>query len=385
MNLDTYKPPPEEVTKATAMMTDEERASSAERVRTRREKALETALTKVCEKYPAFSERIKSSLETPQIGEHHNEGPKMDSHLSLILANLESVKDGNFHDAIAKDENLKETMRRIVVVQEGENPNHDSVNPALVEYTFFHDISKPDCLTLKLEGEKKGVEITWEQWKEVERTGQPYRFEGKAIKSISYFHASEGAGGQHGNKAAELLKGSGIPPEILIAISKHEVAYQFSKINAATYEEHFVKPKFTVEQQDFILTASYIDTMASLLPDGKADLGNFVNLLHSKNNYLLIKEFVDKGVIFRENELISLKKQDKILTREDVEVIVPKQEKYNIAVLAEKLITLVAGGQITVDEREQILSIVSSNPKDLGKQFASRMRLIKPLLESARE
>src|SRR3989344_454589 len=319
------------------------------------------------------------------MGEHHNEGPKMDSHLSLILANLESIKNGTFHDAIAEDESLKETMRRIVVVPGRENPNHDSVNPALVEYTFFHDISKPDCLTLKVESEKQGIEITWEQWKEIERMGQPYQFEGRVIKSISYFHPSEGADGQHGNKAAEMLEGSGIPPEILIAIRKHEVAYQFSRINAATYEEHFVKPKFTAEQQDLILVASYIDAMASLLPDGKPDLGNFVNLLHSRNNYLLIKEFLDKGILFRENELAALKKQDRNLTRQDFEAIVPKPEKYSVAILAKKLAPLVVGGQITEREKAQILSIISSNPRDLGKQFGPKMRIIKPLLEDSRE
>jgi hypothetical protein len=29
----------------------------------------------------------------------------------------------------------------------------------LIEYIFLHDIAKPDCLTLKVEGEKNGIEI----------------------------------------------------------------------------------------------------------------------------------------------------------------------------------------------------------------------------------
>ncbi|OHA20566.1 MAG: hypothetical protein A2849_03080 [Candidatus Taylorbacteria bacterium RIFCSPHIGHO2_01_FULL_51_15] len=66
MNPETYKPSPEEVAKAEDMMTGEEKSASAERERTWREKALETALADVCEKYPAFSEKIKSSLETPR-------------------------------------------------------------------------------------------------------------------------------------------------------------------------------------------------------------------------------------------------------------------------------------------------------------------------------
>lgn len=182
-----------------------------------------------------------------------------------------------------------------------------------------------------------------------------------------------------------MLKDQGVPPEILIAISKHEVAYQFVKINAATYEEHFIVPGFTEDQQKFILAASYIDTMASLLPNGKADVGNFLNLINSRNNYLLIKKCLDQGMKFRENELMALKKQDKVLTREDVEKKSLKEEKYNLSVLGEKLDTIVKAGHITFEEKDAILSIISTQPNELGRRFGPKMRFIKPLLEQSEE
>lgn len=220
-------------------------------------------LLEVCKKYPEFSEKIVRSLETPQLGEHHNEGPTMKSHLSLILMTLEEIKDGKFPESI-QDANLKEIIQNITVKRDEDNPKKNIINPELIDYTFFHDIAKPDCLTLKIEEEKGGIEITNDQWKEIEKKGRPYRYNDKLITSISYFHSSEGSSGRHGNKAAEMLKDKGVAPEIIIAIKKHETAYQFSKINAATYEEHFTKSGFSENQQKFILVTSYIDTMATL-------------------------------------------------------------------------------------------------------------------------
>lgn len=384
MPFEQYTPSDAEIKKAEEMMTTEYEAMREGREKEWQKKYFDTALSEVCERHPKLSEKIKRSLETPQLGEHHNEGPKMDSHLTLILATLESIKEGQFHESL-KGIGLEEMMKSVTVIQTKDNSEKSIVNPVLVDYTFLHDISKPDCLTLKIDGEKKGIEITWEQWKEIENAGTPYQLVGKPIISISYFHSSEGSVGQHGNKAAEMLKDKGIPSEIIIAISKHEVAYQFSKINAATYEEHFVKPGFSEDQQKFILVASYIDTMASLGLNGKSDLGNFTNLVKSRNNFLLIKQYVDKGILFRENELVALKKQDKILTAEDVEKIIPQEKKYNLLAFGEKLDGLVASGQISTGEKGQILAVVSSEPNELGKKFGSKMRLIKPLLEESKE
>ena len=47
------------------------------------------------------------------------------------------------------------------------------MSDVLVDYAMLHDISKPDSLTLKVEGEKKGIEIAWEQWQNIKAAGEP--------------------------------------------------------------------------------------------------------------------------------------------------------------------------------------------------------------------
>ncbi len=120
---------------------------------------------------------------------------------------------------------------------------------------------------------------------------------------------------------AKLLEQSNVPKHLLAAIRKHEVAYQFSKINALTYEEHFAKSDISSEEQELAIAASYADTMASLRSDGTPDLTNFLFLVRSRKNYLLVRSFLDAGAEFRENDLRALMKQDKVLTQDDIEHI----------------------------------------------------------------
>ncbi len=230
----------------------------------------EVEFERICEKYPELADGIKRSLEAPQLGSHHNEGPRMESHLRLMLQTVEDIKQGKFHESVAGNVSLQEALQRV------------ALNPEIIDYVFLHDIAKPDSLSLKIEGEKKPVEITWDQWKEVEINGEPYQFQGKPIRSISYYHISEGWNGPHGHKAAKFLKNKGVPKDILNAIENHEVAYQFTKVNPATYKKFFLDPGFSHDQQDFILAGSYIDNMSALTLDGKPDLQNFMNLVDSR-------------------------------------------------------------------------------------------------------
>lgn len=369
-------------------MSEEEQGLTKGREKEWDKKVFDVAYGKVCERYPELKEKIAISLETPQIGKdkgsHHNEGPKMEAHLSLILKTVMDVRDGHFHESL-QSQDLRDIISSVIIRKDEGVNEQSAINPAIVDYTFFHDIAKPDSLTLKFKDEKKGVEITWEQWQEIEKNGEPYTFEGKEINSTSYFHQSEGPTGQHGNKGVEMLKDAGVPPEILIAIGKHEVAYQFAKINTAIYEEHFVKPGFSEDQQKFILAGSYVDTMASLSPDGTPDMGNYANLVKSRENYLLIKKYIDTGAAFRENDLKALKGKDMVLTAEDIEKIIQREKKYNLSVLGGLLDELVSGGQISADEKEGILSVVTSTPNELGKKFGPKMKILKPLLEKAVE
>jgi len=286
----------------------------------RREENFRREMAGVCEKYPQLSEKIKRSLETPQLGEYHNEGQRMDSHLSLMLVSLERLIQGNVHEMLVGETELVKIMQGVATAHDEKEPERITIAPACVEYVFFHDIAKPDCLSLKFEDEKKGFDISWQQWKTIESGGEPYRWKGKPIKSISFYHASEGPYGQHGNKGAQALKGKGISRDILTAIHNHEVVFQqFDRISAANYEKHFVEPGFTEDLRNFIFTGSYIDLVSSIRPDGKPNLDRFVNLVRSRNNFLLIQEYMKKGSVFPGNSLVNLKKRNDILTRDDIE------------------------------------------------------------------
>lgn len=111
-------------------------------------------------------------------------------------------------------------------------------------YTFLHDISKADCLLLKYtDGQKK--EVTWEEWqsglppeaKTDPRAMKEY-CDRQNIESISCYHKDA----KHGESGAEKLKPLqeklAVPPKLLTAIEKHEVAYQFSKVDTKAYEKH---------------------------------------------------------------------------------------------------------------------------------------------------
>ena len=274
-------------------------------------------LDEVCERYPGLSEKIKLSLETPQLGKYHNEGPQMDSHLKLILKNLEKVTKGIFYKEVSND--LKEVFQSMVSNEERKN----DINPDFIDYTFLHDISKPDCLSLKIEGEKKRVEISWEEWKNgADKSSQTYN--GKKIETISYFHQSEGSMGQHGNKAASFLRNFGVPDIIIKAIAKHEVAYQFSKINPKVYKKHFIDSGFSLEEQNFILLASYLDSSSSLDQNHKPNLKSFENLVASKRNFELIQSLLKTNDLSERDLAKLMKYQREFHSLEDIETFLKR-------------------------------------------------------------
>lgn len=294
-------------------MNAEERAATTERETSVRRERFLAALESVTEKYPDLEKGIRRSLETPQLGAHHNEGPTMEAHIERIVEALYAIRDGQFPKEIDSE------TRDIIYGLVSEGVEGKEVNPTLIDYAFLHDISKPDCLILKIEG--KSVEVTWGQWQKIAEEGRPYRFRGGEISSIGYYHSSEGELGTHGKKGANFLKDRGVPRESLAAIGMHEIAYQFQSRAAKNFRKHFADAGFTDREAAFILTASYIDTVASLGPDGKPDLRNFLNLIAARKNYLLVKEYLDRGVIFKEDSLGEFLKANRDLARAEIEAI----------------------------------------------------------------
>ncbi len=279
------------------------------------------ALEFVCERYPDLKERIVRSLKTPQLSNFHTEGPTMESHLRLIMETLNDMAEGRFHDTLVDEPEAMEFLRRSVTVKDPADPERETLNPDMLTYAFTHDIAKPDTLLVKCEGQKWGVEMTLEDWQTSVAHGEYDTLEGKRVTSISYYHPSKKSEGQHGNMGAEILATSSIPQYLLSAIRKHEVAHQFSKTNALTYEEHFIKTGLSSNEQDLALAASYADTASSLTENGAPDLSNFLNLIRSRKNYLLIRSAMEEGVQFHDNDLRALMKQDRVISREDIERI----------------------------------------------------------------
>jgi len=337
----------------------------------RKERTFDEAFESVVERYPHLAEQIEKSFATPQLGKYHNEGPQMRSHLELILKTLHDVANGRFHEKLPTY--LQEKFQRLAVTEGGKSLNQD-----LIDYTFFHDLAKPDCLTLKCEGDKQSTDITWEQWqKDADTTGK--MFQGRPIVSISYFHRSEGAMGQHGNKAANMLKEEDISPVIVNAIKEHEVAYQFSKINPKTYKKHFVDTGFSPHEQDFVLLASYIDSMGSLDQNSKPFMDNYYYLIASRNNFTLIERYKKE----HENELSERDIATLITSIEDVATVF-KTEKYDLAKVETLLEGEVSEGHLTSEDVANVLHLLDVNPRRLGATLRKKMKFVTPHLKASK-
>ncbi len=338
--------------------------------------SFEQALRSVCERYPQLAERIERSFETPQRGRYHNEGPKMDAHLKLVLNALHDVARDRFHDSVPV--NMRERFRALV-----SNNENKVIDSKFIDYVFLHDIAKPDCLTLKFEGEYRGREITWDEWQQY-GSDDAKTFKRRAIVSISYYHMSKGPAGQHGNKGADLLQRENVPEEIVNAVRKHEVAYQFAKVNPKTYKKHFVDTGFSERQQDFMLLASYIDMMGSLNEGGQPSTENFTYLIQSRHNLTLIEQFLrENAKKYTEQDRALLMKCDKPFQTVDDVGKVFKTVEHDYERLKSLLGEEVDIGHLTQEDVERVLSIVSANPQRLGALMKKKMRFIAPALKQS--
>lgn len=333
--------------------------------------------------------QIEESFRVPQYGPYHNEGMFMDSHLELILQTLEKLKRGEFPEEIPAS--IRSTLQSVAI----------QFSDVLERYTFLHDISKKDCLTVKYNnGPSK--EFTWEEWQAQftdETKNDPVALrafcEAQGIKTISYYHSGEG--GQHGitgRKALESLGYTGVPAPVLTAIEKHEVAYQFTGINPDTYKKHL--GGLSPEERDLALTASYLDTSASLTQNKRPDYSNFVALVHSRHNFEIItaaETALTKDMNLDQQKVAKafadLRKSKERLA-DSAEDIIRGLEKrckptqYDPDKLREKLAPLIAASTITEAEADEIAaSVLAGRASDIGKRFGKKMKEIGPVLKAS--
>lgn len=331
----------------------------------------ETHLLNMITKYPQLESLLIRQLDVPQIGEYHNEGDTMYSHLLLIFKTLEDLLMGKFHSSVSNPA-LRQILSKLV-------DDNVSVNSDLIEYMFLHDLSKMDSLILTIEGEEQKHEISAEQWLQIS-SQKPFIFNDKSVESIGYFHRSQGREGMHGYRAVKLLESLnlGISQEILSAIDKHEVAYQFGKISARSYINHIVDAGFDSRQQDFILVASYIDTMGSLRSDLEPDLTNFLNLYFSRLNFETISRFQKLHPEVAENKINRFYNSDKVVHFEDLSVLLPKV--YSPSQLTQLQILLEDCSKFSDAEINQIIEQVRVDESGLGRLLGKKMKFVRPIL-----
>lgn len=246
------------------------------------------------EQLEALRGEIEASFSVPQVGEYHNEGGFMDSHLKLIFDTLEEVKNGRFPEQLLSDAH---TGTRELLTRAFEKHKDQ-----LDQYVFLHDISKKDCLTLKYTDGRPDEEITWTEWQtRLEQTNPGLRAqkgdesalmtfcEESGIESIGYFHASEGGAGKHGTVGGDRLVELHLDNEDLkTAIQMHEIAFVFNTPQADVYREHF--GSLPPDAQDFAILATYVDTLASIRKDGKPDLEQFIALVESRKKEKILRD-----------------------------------------------------------------------------------------------
>lgn len=340
-------------------------------------------------------ENIERSFAVPQVGEYHNEGGFMDSHLDLIIQNIEAVARQTFPSEVTP------TIREILI--RAVRRDVESVK----KYVFLHDISKADCMTLKRGDEEQAV--TWNEWQYLlmdspngrkaladDEQGLRDFCAEQGITGISYFQKTESGARKHGEMGAGELRAAGIEADaaMLAAIEAHEVAYQFEAINVRTYEDHF--KDLSSDARDFALLGSYVDTMASLRPDGKPDLANFLALAGSREKFDALRTLearladakLDKQKFQR--AWAALRNSVDPLTDETLDEAEAKLRAdckiagYDIEKLRAAVEPLVSNGTLTADERDRLLVMAETDPQGIGRQFAPKMRLLGPTLNASK-
>jgi hypothetical protein len=336
-------------------------------------------------------ENIKRSFSVPQFGDYHNEGSFMDSHLDLILEQIEKVGNCEFSEELSAF--TREALKRAV----------DRDPMSVRRYVFLHDIAKADCLTVKFGEEAKPV--TWDEWQKLlswsengrkAQTGDEDALkafcEEQGITSISYFQETKDVSRKHGEIGANALRTiSGMDEVMLGAIAEHEVAYSFEEIKVKTYEDHFgVMPH---ETRDFVLLASFVDTMASLRNDGKPDLTSFLALAgsHEKYDALVVLEQKLEGGSFDKQKFerawATLRRSADPVTLEmigEIEARLRKECKvtgYDVERLRQLSEALVANETLTIQEQDRLLEIAQNEPQAIGRTFGAKMRFLSPILK----
>lgn len=249
---------------------------------------------------------IRESLETPQLGPYHNEGPEMAAHLGLIMETVDAIISGqfDFHALglpLDLEHIVKERITRVL------KANAEQMKT----YAYLHDLAKLKCMNIE-DAEGNQRVFTMEEWRElVSQNGGDKEQARSVLTSQGFTKIGYRIGGElakklgvedkdHGDEAEKLLLELGEKdPEvkqlidglglILKGIANHELHFQvFNNAKSAkSFEKSFVK-NFNEDEIDFIYAACFIDIAGSLNDQGRSDFQGFRNMVVARESHGLI-------------------------------------------------------------------------------------------------
>lgn len=370
------------------MSTHEPRAARVQRLRAKAEALFPGAA------HAALRAQIERSFLVPQWGDYHHEGMFMDSHLAVILDQTTAIAECRFPAVVSAS--ARAAMARAI----------ERDRTAVERYVFLHDIAKADCLTVRF-GDGADRAVRWTEWVafleespdgraalEGDEAALRRVCEARGIRSIAYYQDLPGDRRRHGEVGAAWLRKAGIEDEtMLAAIAAHEVAYQFARIQPATYGTYF--GTHSEAARDFALLASFVDTMASLRGDGRADLTNFAFLQSSRETYEVLRDLearlagapLDRARLAR--ALAALRNDGQALSADALGALEARLRAecglpvYDLDALATSTRTMVEQGVLSPEERERVLDLAGTDPGAIGRTFGRRMTALRPLLDAA--
>lgn len=94
---------------------------------------------------------IRQSLETPQYGPYHNEGPTLAAHIGKILETVNQIHQTKFDfRSLGLPPGQEGSISRLVTQTVQEN------NANMQLYAYLHDLKKPDCMNIEIQYEEDG-------------------------------------------------------------------------------------------------------------------------------------------------------------------------------------------------------------------------------------
>lgn len=350
-------------------------------------------------KLGSLREQVGKSFSVPQFGQHHNEGIFMDTHLQLMFQGMQEIELGNFPEDIP--ESIRQILQRTIA------GNQDSLR----KYIFLHDIAKTETLRVTYT-EGKTEELTLDQWLAMipsDARENPVLLQNfmkeKGIQNISYYH-KDTEPKTHGEEGKKYLEQFGseldVPPHLLTAISLHEISYQFTKINVDTYNKFF--SDLSPNEVAWVITASYLDTVASKGPNGKPMLENFKMMANSVHNGQILKQV--EGTLAERREELDPKKVARVIQNlKKTEEVFPEGfsetiprlidecvwDKYDRNKLSSVLDALIMAGNITADQKDELLDAIGEDGlldetlvKKMRSHLGSANTIVNEALKSSR-